>query len=119
MSSQAGRYYIPEPSHWPIFGSIALLLMAFGATAYALDLTDRAATAAVLALGRELAVRRDDVSAGVGTDFNHARQRAPVRLLDLGGVLARQDDPAGAEGRGAAEDGAAHGRIVCRDQSRH
>ena len=32
MSSQAGRYYIPEPSHWPIFGSIALLLMAFGAT---------------------------------------------------------------------------------------
>jgi cytochrome c oxidase subunit III len=32
MSSQAGRYYIPDPSHWPIFGSIALLLMAFGAT---------------------------------------------------------------------------------------
>jgi len=32
MSTQAGRYYIPDPSHWPIFGSIALLLMAFGAT---------------------------------------------------------------------------------------
>ena len=32
MSSQAGRYFVPEPSHWPIFGSIALLLMAFGAT---------------------------------------------------------------------------------------
>jgi cytochrome c oxidase subunit 3 len=30
--SQAARYYIPEPSRWPIFGSIALLLMAFGAT---------------------------------------------------------------------------------------
>jgi cytochrome c oxidase subunit III len=29
--SQAARYYVPEPSHWPIFGSIALLLMAFGA----------------------------------------------------------------------------------------
>ena len=29
--SQAARYYIPEPSRWPIFGSIALLLMAFGA----------------------------------------------------------------------------------------
>ena len=28
--SQAARYYLPEPSHWPIFGSIALLLMAFG-----------------------------------------------------------------------------------------
>src|SRR5689334_11915927 len=32
MSSQAGRYYVPDPSRWPIFGSIALLLMAFGAT---------------------------------------------------------------------------------------
>jgi cytochrome c oxidase subunit 3 len=32
MSSQAGRYFVPEPSRWPIFGSIALLLMAFGAT---------------------------------------------------------------------------------------
>src|ERR1700675_2457831 len=29
--SQAARYYVPEPSRWPIFGSIALLLMAFGA----------------------------------------------------------------------------------------
>ena len=29
--SQAARYYIPEPSHWPIFGSIALLLMGSGA----------------------------------------------------------------------------------------
>ena len=32
MSTQAGRYYVPDPSRWPIFGSIALLLMAFGAT---------------------------------------------------------------------------------------
>jgi cytochrome c oxidase subunit III len=31
MLSQSARYYIPDPSHWPIFGSIALLLMAFGA----------------------------------------------------------------------------------------
>ena len=29
--NQAARYYVPEPSRWPIFGSIALLLMAFGA----------------------------------------------------------------------------------------
>ena len=28
--SQAARYYLPEPSRWPIFGSIALLLMAMG-----------------------------------------------------------------------------------------
>ena len=31
MATQAGRYYLPEPSHWPIFGSVALLLMASGA----------------------------------------------------------------------------------------
>jgi len=29
--SQAARYYLPQPSHWPIFGSLALLLMASGA----------------------------------------------------------------------------------------
>src|SRR4029077_5973453 len=28
--SQAARYYLPQPSHWPILGSIALLLMALG-----------------------------------------------------------------------------------------
>ena len=27
-------YYIPQPSHWPILGSIALLLMAFGAATW-------------------------------------------------------------------------------------
>lgn len=32
MATQANRYYIPEPSHWPIVGSVALLLMAIGAT---------------------------------------------------------------------------------------
>jgi cytochrome c oxidase subunit 3 len=32
MLSQSARYYIPDPSRWPIFGSIALLSMAFGAT---------------------------------------------------------------------------------------
>ena len=31
MSSQSGGYYLPEPSHWPIIGSIGLFLMAFGA----------------------------------------------------------------------------------------
>jgi cytochrome c oxidase subunit 3 len=32
MTTDASKYYIPEPSRWPIFGSAALLLMAFGAT---------------------------------------------------------------------------------------
>ena len=32
--SQAARYYVPEPSRWPIFGSVALLLMAFGAASW-------------------------------------------------------------------------------------
>ncbi|HQR52191.1 MAG TPA: cytochrome c oxidase subunit 3 [Burkholderiales bacterium] len=32
MVTDASKYFVPEPSHWPIFGSIALLLMAFGAT---------------------------------------------------------------------------------------
>jgi cytochrome c oxidase subunit III len=30
MLSQSTRYYLPEPSHWPIVGSCALFLMAFG-----------------------------------------------------------------------------------------
>jgi cytochrome c oxidase subunit 3 len=30
MTSQPGGYYLPSPSHWPIFGSIAIFLMAFG-----------------------------------------------------------------------------------------
>jgi cytochrome c oxidase subunit 3 len=34
MLSQSARYFIPEPSRWPIFGSIALLLMASGAAAW-------------------------------------------------------------------------------------
>ncbi len=32
MVTEASNYFVPEPSRWPIFGSIALLLMAFGAT---------------------------------------------------------------------------------------
>lgn len=32
MATDASKYFVPEPSKWPIFGSIALLLMAFGAT---------------------------------------------------------------------------------------
>ncbi len=31
MMSQSARYFIPNPSYWPIFGSVALLCMAFGA----------------------------------------------------------------------------------------
>jgi cytochrome c oxidase subunit 3 len=30
-STESSGYYLPAPSHWPIMGSIALLLMAFGA----------------------------------------------------------------------------------------
>lgn len=29
--SQSTKYYVPEPSHWPVVGSAALLLLAFGA----------------------------------------------------------------------------------------
>ncbi len=32
MTQQSGHYYVPSPSHWPIFGSVALLCMALGAT---------------------------------------------------------------------------------------
>ena len=31
MSQEAGHYYVPSPSTWPITGSIALLFMGFGA----------------------------------------------------------------------------------------
>lgn len=34
MLSQSARYFIPEPSRWPIFGSIALLSMALGAASW-------------------------------------------------------------------------------------
>ncbi|HYC49007.1 MAG TPA: cytochrome c oxidase subunit 3 [Burkholderiales bacterium] len=34
MLSQSPRYYIPEPSTWPIFGSFGLLSMALGAAAW-------------------------------------------------------------------------------------
>jgi len=34
MLSQSARYYIPEPSRWPILGSFALLSMAFGAASW-------------------------------------------------------------------------------------
>jgi len=30
MSSSNGGYYLPEPSHWPIVGSVGLFLMLFG-----------------------------------------------------------------------------------------
>ena len=30
MLSQSTSYYLPEPSHWPVVGSCALFLMAFG-----------------------------------------------------------------------------------------
>ena len=31
MLNQSARYFVPEPSHWPIVGSVALLSMASGA----------------------------------------------------------------------------------------
>ena len=31
MLNQSARYFVPEPSHWPIMGSVALLSMASGA----------------------------------------------------------------------------------------
>jgi cytochrome c oxidase subunit III len=31
MMNQSARYFVPDPSRWPIFGSLALLCMAFGA----------------------------------------------------------------------------------------
>ena len=31
MASKKGSYYLPEPSHWPIVGSIALFCLLFGA----------------------------------------------------------------------------------------
>jgi cytochrome c oxidase subunit 3 len=34
MLNQSARYYIPEPSRWPIFGSFALLSMALGAASW-------------------------------------------------------------------------------------
>ena len=30
MSSSKGGYYLPEPSHWPIIGSVGMFLMLFG-----------------------------------------------------------------------------------------
>src|SRR5258705_9835394 len=30
MLGQSTRYYLPEPSHWPVVGSCALFLMTFG-----------------------------------------------------------------------------------------
>src|SRR6476659_2587311 len=34
MLSQSTRYFIPQPSTWPIFGSFALLSMALGAASW-------------------------------------------------------------------------------------
>ena len=30
MSASKGGYYLPEPSHWPIVGSVGLFLLLFG-----------------------------------------------------------------------------------------
>jgi cytochrome c oxidase subunit III len=38
MSQQAAHYYVPEPSKWPIVGSIALLFLGFGAATWMNDL---------------------------------------------------------------------------------
>jgi cytochrome c oxidase subunit 3 len=34
MSARAQHYFVPQPSHWMIFGSLALMCMAFGAAAW-------------------------------------------------------------------------------------
>ena len=39
MMNQSARYFIPDPSKWPIFGSLALLSMAFGAALWMNDAT--------------------------------------------------------------------------------
>ena len=31
MATDSTHYYLPAPSHWPVIGSTALFLMAFGA----------------------------------------------------------------------------------------
>jgi cytochrome c oxidase subunit 3 len=37
MLNQSARYFVPDPSHWPIFGSFALLSMASGAALWMND----------------------------------------------------------------------------------
>jgi cytochrome c oxidase subunit III len=39
MLNQSARYFVPDPSHWPIFGSFALLSMASGAALWMNDAT--------------------------------------------------------------------------------
>lgn len=39
MLNQSSRYFVPDPSYWPIFGSVALLSMAFGAALWMNDAT--------------------------------------------------------------------------------
>ena len=34
MSTKAQHYFVPAPSHWMIFGSVALLCMALGAAGW-------------------------------------------------------------------------------------
>ena len=34
MLNQSTRYYVPEPSTWPIFGSFALLMMGLCAASW-------------------------------------------------------------------------------------
>jgi cytochrome c oxidase subunit 3 len=48
MGAETSRYFVPEPSHWPIFGSIALLFMATGGVMW---LNDAGPGAIVLLIG--------------------------------------------------------------------
>jgi cytochrome c oxidase subunit 3 len=48
MSTKAQHYYVPAPSHWMIFGSVALLCMALGAASW---FNGAGAGAALLAAG--------------------------------------------------------------------
>lgn len=49
MSANSNHYYVPQPSHWPIVGSAALLSMALGATMLVNHITTPGLS--VLALG--------------------------------------------------------------------
>ena len=46
MSSSKGGYYLPEPSHWPIVGSVGMFLMLFGFASFL-----HGGTSLIMALG--------------------------------------------------------------------
>ena len=42
--SETPRYYVPHSSGWPIIGSVALIITAFGAVNYIHESTEKVAT---------------------------------------------------------------------------